>query len=195
MIRRALILLGIAGIAGLLAFPLRNAVYNAVIVPLAYVLWILGLWYHAVHQVIWWIVVIVFVSFVLIRSLLPGFKPAVRVPIKSKPVVGQVESLAVWVKRAERGIYFKWLVANRLGKIAHQILTHRETGKPRSVFDPLTGSDWDPNDRLQLYLESGLHKSFADFPHVNKPFSHPQQTPLDHDVNEVVEFLETQVKN
>ena len=195
MIRRVLILLGIAVIAGLLAFPLRSAVYNAIIVPLAYVLWVLGLWYHAVHQVIWWIVVIVFVSFVLIRSLLPGFKPVVKVPVKSKPVVGQVESLAVWVNRAERGIYFKWLIANRLGRIAHQILAHRETGKPRSVFDPLTGSDWDPNDGLQAYLESGLHGSFTDFPYANRPFSRPQKIPLDHDVNDAVGFLESQIKS
>lgn len=194
MIRRALIIAGIVALSGVLAFPLRDAVYDAVIVPLAYLFWILGLWYHAVHQVIWWIVIILFVSYVLIRSLLPGFKPTTKMPIKTKPVIGQVESLSSWMKKAEHGTYFKWLIANRLGKIAHQILAQRATGKERSFFDPLAGPDWKPDSALQSYLESGLHGSFADYPTPRKPFAQRVKTPLDQNVTDVVEFLESQVK-
>jgi len=193
--RRVFILLGIMVIAILLAFPLRAAVYQTVIVPVAYVLWVLGLAYHAVHQSIWWIVVIVFLLAYIVRSLFPKTRPVGRLNVKIKPITGQVETLAAYVKKAERGKYFQWLIANRLGKIAYQILSHRETGKTRSVFDPLAGSDWDPNDGLQSYLETGLHGSFVDYPHRNRLFSSPIRTPLDHDVNEVVEFLEARVGN
>ncbi len=193
--RRMFALLGIIGIALLLAFPLRGAVYEMVIVPVAYVLWILGLAYHAVHQSLWWIVLVAIVLAVIVRSLLPTPKPTGKWAIKTKPAIGQVEALAAWMKKSERGRYFKWLVANRLGKLGYQLLSQRETGKTRSVFDPLTGSDWNPGEGLQSYLETGLHGSFADFPHVNKPFSQPLKTPLDHDVNDAVEFLESQVEN
>jgi len=195
MTRRVLALVGIFGIAALLAFPLRTILYETVVVPVAYVLWVLGLIYHSVHQSIWWIVILVVVLMVLSRSLLPGFKPVTEILIRTKPVTGQVEELAAWMKRSQRGTYFKWLIANRLGKIAHQILSQRETGKQRSFFDPLAGADWNPDQNIKSYLESGLHKSFADFSQPNKFFPRPVLTPLDHDVNEVVEFLEVQVKN
>jgi hypothetical protein len=195
MTRRVLALMGILGIALLLAFPLRDAVYQAVIVPAAYVLWVLGLIYHSVHQSVWWIVVLLVVLVILSRSLLPGYKPAAKELVKMRPVAGQVEGFAGWMKRSQRGTYFKWLVANRLGKIAYQILVQRESGKQRSVFEPLTGTDWDPGDGLRSYLESGLHDSFADFSNPHKLFSRPVPTSLDHDVTKVVDFLESQVRD
>jgi hypothetical protein len=106
-----------------------------------------------------------------------------------------VEGLAIWLRKTERGTYFKWLVANRLGKLAYQILVHRESGRPRSVFTPLIGTDWEPSKDLQTYLETGLHGSFADFPNVKRPLGPPQKTVLDHDLKEAVEFLESQVEN
>ena len=172
-VQRILAMVGILGIAVLLAFPLRDAVYRMIIVPLAYVFWVLELVYHSVHQALWWTVALLFVLVVLSRSLLPQFKVRERIRLKTKPVVGQVESLADWIAKTERGTYFKWLIANRLGKIANQILENRSTGKQRSFFDPLTGPDWMPDSRVQSYLESGLHGSFADYPQKQRPFSPP----------------------
>jgi hypothetical protein len=106
-----------------------------------------------------------------------------------------VEGLAIWLRRAEKGIYFKWLVANRLGKLAYQMLVHRENGRPRSVFAPLLGNDWAPSKELQQYLETGLHGSFADFPSTAGRFTTPQHTPLDLNVLEAVDFLESQVES
>ena len=195
LMRRTLAFTGIVGVALILAFPLRDAVYGAVIVPVAYVLWVLGLVYHSLHQLFWWVVVTALVVVIIARSLSSEAKPAEWKPIKSKPIAGQVETLAGWMKKSERGRYFKWSVANRLGKIAYQLLSQRETGKARSVFDPLAGSDWNPGDGLQSYLETGLCGSFTDFPRENRPFSQPSKTPLDHDVNDAVAFLESQIGN
>lgn len=195
MIRRALAMLGIVVIAALLAFPLRYVIYDAVVVPIAYVLWVLRLIYHSVHESVWWIVILLLALVILFRSLLPGIKPAAKQVVKTKPTVGQVEGLAAWVKQSRRGIYFKWLIANRLGRIAYQILVQRETGRQRSVLEPLIGEDWEPGEELRTYLESGLHGSFADFPYSKRPFSQPMPTPLDHDMNEAIDFLELQVRH
>jgi hypothetical protein len=192
---RILALAGILGIAILLAFPLRDTVYEAVIVPLAYVLWILGLAYHSVHQALWWFAVLFFVLIIFSRSFLPRLKDRERAPLKARPSIGQVESLALWMKKAEKGIYFRWLIANRLGKIAYYILSQRDAGKSRSVFAPLAGADWDPQEQVQAYLETGLHGSFTDYPQPVKLFSPPVKTPLDVDVKDAVEFLESQLGN
>lgn len=191
--RRILALSGIALIAILLAFPLREAVYRMVIVPLAYVFWALGLWYHAVSQSLWWGAALFLVLFILARSLRPAGRVVERVRLKPRPALGQVEDLALWMKRTQRGIYFKWLIANRLGRIAHEILLQRLGGNPRSFFDPLTGPDWTPDEPVRRYLEAGLGGSFAEYPQKRRFFAKPVPTPLDYDVKAVVEFLEEQI--
>lgn len=191
-LRRSLALAGIVVIALLLAFPLRDAMYEAVIVPAAYALWFLGLLYRSVHQSVWWGLALLIVLVILARSLRSTGRIRERVRLKPRPVIGQVENLSAWVKRTDRGIYFKWLIANRLGKIAHEILLQRLGGRPRSYFDPLTGPDWTPDSSVQQYLEAGLKGSFADYPQKRWPFSKPASTPLDHDVKDVLEYLESQ---
>jgi hypothetical protein len=194
-LRRNLILSGIFIIALLIAFPLRDAAYEAVIIPAAYAWWILGLYYRAVDQSIWWFLALFLVLVALSRSLLPFGRFRQRRRLKPRPVRGQVEDLSVWVKRTERGIYFKWLIANRLGRVAHDVLTLRMGGKSRTFFEPLSGPDWAPDEGVEAYLESGLKGSFADYPQGRRFFSRPEPTPLDQDMNEVIEFLEEQVSN
>lgn len=193
--RRLLIVIGALIVAGLLAFPLRETIYESVVIPLAFIGWNLDLLYRSLSQQIWWWGVVFIVLFMLVYSLVPRPQFRRRAEAKSKPQLGQVETLAVWLRRAERGIYFKWLIANRLGKLGYQILLHRESGRPRSVFAPLVGDDWEPAKDLQTYFEIGLHGSFVEFPNVKRLFGAPQKTPLDYDVAEAVEFLESKVEN
>ena len=194
-IPRWLIMVLVLIIAALLAFPLRDTIYETVVIPLAFLGWEVGLLYRSLPQSIWWWLIIAIVIFMLAFSLLPKFQPTRRDQAKSKPKHGQVEDLAIWMGRAKSGIYFKWLIANRLGKLAYQILQHRESGRPRSVFAPLLGMDWEPAKELQKYLETGLHGSFSDFPTPRRPLAAPPKTPLDYEINKAIEFLESQVEN
>ncbi|MBK9926568.1 MAG: hypothetical protein IPP66_14935 [Anaerolineales bacterium] len=191
---RYLIMAGILAIALALAFPLRDTVYRVVIVPLAYMLWVLGLVYHSVSQLLWWFVVLVVVLMILSRSLVAQIKLDERTFLKPKPVVGQVESLSLSIKKAEKGIYFKWLIANRLGKLASRILSHHQTEKERLFFDPLAGPSWEPNPRVQAYLEAGLRGSFTHYS-PGGYFQRHTDNPMDHDIAEVIEYLEKQVEN
>jgi hypothetical protein len=193
--RRALILGAIVVIAAILAFPMRETIYNAVVIPAAFVGWELGLIYRSMPQIAWWWLVVIVIFVYLVYSAMPPLKPARKEAVKPKPRRGQVEDLAVWLGRTKSGIYFKWLVANRLGKLAYQILVHRESGRPRTVFQPLVGEDWQPSRELQDYLETGLHGSFSDYPSSKSPLAVQPRTPLDYDVRSAVEFLESQVEN
>lgn len=82
--QRIFAVIGILVMAILLAFPLRDAVFRIIIIPLAYVIWILGLVYHSVNQIIWWAVALLLVLVVISRSLLPQFKVADRIQLKTK---------------------------------------------------------------------------------------------------------------
>ena len=48
-------LIVIAVIAALLAFPFREAVYHLLVIPLAFLFWLLGLFYRSINQSLWWI--------------------------------------------------------------------------------------------------------------------------------------------
>lgn len=192
--RRWLIVIAALILAGLLAFPLREPIYRTIVIPVAFIVWNLNLLYRSFSQGAWWWGIIFLVFIMLIFSLVPQAQFRRREAAKPKSAQGQVESLAIWLKKAEQGVYFKWLIANRLGKLAYQILLQRESGRPRSVFVPLLGPDWEPPKDLQRYLETGLHGSFADFPAPGRLSPH-QSTPLDHSVVEAVDFLEAQVDN
>jgi hypothetical protein len=193
ILRRRLALVGIFVIAALLAFPLRETVYQLVVIPLSYLLWVLNILYLSLSQFMWWVVLLAVVVILLCQSLISEFRTARKPFILHREARGSVESLAASLQKAHRGVYFKWSVANRLGKLAYQILLLREHGKPRSVFAPLAGESWDAAPEIQRYLESGLQGSFAEFPNPGY-FVKPARTPLDQDVGEVVEFLESKVE-
>lgn len=194
MIRRALIIAGIVAISLVLAFPLRDAVYAAIIVPMAYIFWVLGLVYRSMHQSLWWGLATIVTLIILLRGIAPqtGWKRKEIEEVEVK--AGPVETFSALMDKSETGTYSKWMVANRVGKIAHFILAHRETGKDRSFFDPITGPGWEPSAEVQSYLEAGLQGSFADYPRKRRYFSQPVITPMDHDVDEVIAYLETQIE-
>ncbi|MEP7135132.1 MAG: hypothetical protein ABI904_09385 [Chloroflexota bacterium] len=182
---------GVIVIAALLAFPLREMVNELVLVPIAYLLFLLKLLYVSLDQAVWWVAAVFVVLVIIGQSLLPEIKPLKKLIPFAKHDRGNVETLALALDKSKKGTYFKWLIANRLGRLAYQILLQREHGKPRSVFAPLTSEGWDVSPEVQQYLEKGLHGSFADFPNRQwLNFAPPEKTPLDHDVAEVVEFLE-----
>lgn len=184
----------VVALALVLAFPLRDVMQRTVILPLAYLLWTLGVFYRAMPQVIWWVLVLLVVMLLILGSLAPGERYAQRVQLKRPLQQGQVEELAQSIRKTREGVYFKWLVANRLGRLAHKMLAQREGERNRSVFAPLVGVDWQPSSHLQKYLETGLHGSFSDYPASKRAGRAATSSPLDMDVEEAVIFLESQLE-
>lgn len=179
----------VLGLALVMAFPLRDWTQRTFITPLAVILWTLSLFYRSMPQLLWWVLDVMVVLVMLIGSLAPPeiFTPRDRNP--PKPLQGPVESLALSIQKTRDGAYFKWMVANRLGKLAYQMLIQREGDGRRSVFAPLVGADWTPSPQLQKYLEVGLHGSFAEYPDSERVMR-INGSPLDVEIHEAVEFLE-----
>jgi hypothetical protein len=184
---------GVLTLALALAFPLRDWTQRTVITPLAVILWVMNLFYRSMPQLLWWVLVVMVVIIMLIGSLAPPeiFTPRDR--NKSALLHGPVESLSLAIKKTREGPYFKWMIANRLGKLAYQMLVQREGGEKRSVFAPLVGADWQPSQALRKYLEVGLHGSFAEYP-VSEQSSRRGASPLDVEIQEAVEFLENRLE-
>jgi hypothetical protein len=194
-VRRWILATGIVLGAVLLAFPLRGVVNQLIVLPLAYLLYVLELLYLSIPQVVWWVAIVAVVLVTLGSSLLIETKSPKKPMEPGTRERGRVESLAAAMRKSRHGTYFKWLVANALGRLAYQILVQRDRGRLRSVFAPLDGDGWDPSPGVRDYLEKGFHGSFTDLPaHTWAGFVRREQTALDHDVAEVVEFLESKVE-
>jgi hypothetical protein len=197
MTRRRWFLAGVFLSAVIIAFILRDVVGQLVVVPIVYIWWLLHMYYSALPQFILWVILVVVVVFSAISSLVPEIRYKAVFQPAPKPVQGQIEVLVGWLNKSQRGgIYYKWLVANRLGKNAREILAQRD-GQPISKkFGQLNGRGWNPPQNIRDYLESGLNGSFADFPRsrfsLNKQTSKP--TPLDADPRQVIEYLENEME-
>jgi hypothetical protein len=192
--RRWLTLGGVGVITLILAFPLQDVIRKTVIIPLAYLWWALGVLYHSIPQIVVWILLIILISLVFMGSFASDRKRTRREDLKPVAPIGQIEGLAAGLVKSRRGTYYKWQVANRLGRLARDFLIQRGDRANTRDVSPLTGRDWQPSAPVDAYLDTGLRGSFADFPNHPWRFRPPEPTPLDIDVNEVVEFLESQIR-
>lgn len=175
------------------AFAFRKLIYQIVIVPLAYVWWFLGLYYHLLPQAVIWIVLIFLIVLTTLRGLL--FEIPIGRPryVKAKKSQGPVEALSVLIQKSSEGNYYKWSIANRLGRAARELIDQREGRKLKQKFTRLTNHrDWQPPQEVAAYLEAGINGSFADYP--RRTWSRSPQTPLDVDPQQVIEYLESELE-
>jgi len=193
--RRWIAMGGVVVIALILAFPLQDVIRKTVIVPLAYLWWALGVLYRSFPQAVVWILLIILIAFILLGSLSSNVKSVNRDENKQKSILGKVEGLAEGLVKMQRGNYYKWQIAHRLGRLARDFLIQRGDRTSTKDHSPLTGRDWHPSKAVDAYLEAGLNGSFADYPNPTWLFSSPQTTPLDLDVIEAVKYLESQMEN
>lgn len=192
---RLFVLLGALVLALVLAFALQDVIHDTVILPLAYLWWVLGLYYHTLPQIALWACLVLLVLLMFFGSLAPDIMRKRRVEKETKPIQGPVEGLAMSLEKARGGIYLKWQIAHRLGNLARDLLVQRGDRVNAKSLGPLVGRDWHPSQPVDEYLDVGLNGSFADYPNPPWPFGRPQVTPLDLEVDEAVEFLELQLES
>jgi energy-coupling factor transporter transmembrane protein EcfT len=181
---RRLVLAGMLIISLVLAFFLRDVIYIMVIVPLAYLLWLGKYYYSAIPQLFLWALLLVVIFITVIWNFVPETRPSQRKQLKRRSAEGQVEALAVWILKSRKGNYFKWQLANRLGRIARR-LAETSGQHTRSSSG---------NEAVDKYFDAGINNSFVDFPVPRNRFHRPPPTPLELDPKEAVDYLESQME-
>lgn len=192
---RRMIVLGAFLALLVLAYFLRDVVSKLIILPLFYLWWVIRLYYSMFPQFVVWAILVAFVLYFSVKSLIPEARPRPVGRIPLKPAEGQIKSLVSWLNKTHSGgSYYKWLVANRLGKTAREILSQRGEYDLSKKFEPLNGRDWKPSQEVRDYLDAGLGSSFADFPQSRWFWVKPKPTPLDLDPVQVIEYLEEEME-
>lgn len=180
-------------VAAALAYYLQDVVDALLFVPVSYLWWAINLLYQSVAQLVYWILLVVGVALMAFGSLYGRDRLSEAAKEDTLPLRGPLEATARQIARTGQGMYYKWLVANRMGKLARAILKFHN-GQDAIPHDELNGRGWNPSDKVAAYLMSGLTRTFADFPRRGW-LSRPQETPFDIDLDQVVTYLESQMEN
>jgi hypothetical protein len=179
------LVLGMLVISGVFGYLLRDVIYQVIIVPLAYVLWLLNFYYSALPQWLVWVIVLTLLLLVVVWNLVPETRPASRKEVIRRRMRGEVEALAIWIAKSQQGNYFKWQLANRLGRIARRL-------------DDLAGSGGrlpSSDAEVERYMDAGLNYSFVDFPTARNLLGGGRRTALDLDPRRAADYLESQMEN
>lgn len=194
MKRRLVVGIILLVILAALAYVMRESIERNVIQPLIYTWWVIGIYYDSIPQALTWIILVGVIVMIEIGSF------ATEIPLSDakretrKPVLGQVESLAGWFHRAPEGLYFKWLIAQRLGKLSREMNAFEARQPASSTREAPTGPGWDPPEEVAAYLESGLNGSFADYPRPRWWFQKSKPTPLDLDPATAIDYIESNLE-
>ncbi len=194
MRKRWLTLTAALALAGVLAFSLQDVILRVLIIPTAYLGWLVGIYYHTLPQILIWALAVSVIILMMVDSLIPagGLPSHKRTPTISTR--GNLASLTDWIVKAPGGVYYKWLIANRLGRIARETLDQRDVRASLPGQGALQGKDWSPSEAIRSYLEAGLNGSFADYPRESWPWKRQESSPLDLDPQEVIAYLESQME-
>ena len=190
-------LLPLAGglvIAGILAFFLQDVIRRDVVTPLAYLLWALELVYSIIPQIVLWILLVVGMFLITLSSLANLLPAGRRFEQSARPPKGPLESLAVGIANTREGLYYKWVIANRLGRLEREISGSRADQLRSDGIGGVETAKKSAPAAVRSYLNAGLNESFVDYPAPALPFRRRTPTPFDLDVGEAVEYLESKVE-
>jgi len=179
-------------IAAAIAYFLKDLIHEVLLMPISYLWYLINLMYLSVAQIVLWFVLVVIFALVGFGSLYGKLGSPEGSEEDLLPQYGPVGVAARQITRSREGIYYKWLIANRLGKLARSVVMQRG-GRDRVVTDELFGPEWQPPVDVQAYLESGLNLTFADFPRRRLLRRRPD-TPLDINVEKVLTYIDSQVE-
>lgn len=183
--RRLLLMIAMLVVAAVLASFMRDVIYQTVVLPLAYLWWLFKFYYFFLPQLLLWILLLVGLFVIILSNFVPTPRTGRRNESKHRITRGQVEEMARLLARAHKGNYFKWQIANRLGRIARGF---SEMPDGQSRIDVR-------NEAVEKYLEAGVATSFVDYPRPAHLFQHPAPTILDSNPKDAVDYLESQLES
>src|SRR5262245_66153 len=179
---------------GLLALIVSGGVREFIVIPLLLLLWIIQVAYESIPQVVLWIGFLAIAGLIAWKSLAepPAVLPAHPVaPARRTPV-------AFWAgmfQRAADDRYARWLLAQRLGQFALELLAGQDERAARGMWQFLRGDSRDIPPAVRAYLQAGanMYRPLPPFWRRWWPCGarvEMRADPLDLDPAEVVRYLD-----
>jgi len=179
-----------------LAVIFRDFVRQAIVNPLAQLVWTAGLFLDSLPQALIWIVLLLIVTILAVGSALA------RPPGRWKRVApeatrrGQVEALARRIELARRSYYFRWHLAQRLHDLAIEAVAARQRLSHDEARQQLHDGALDVPRAVRDYLRADM--AMGATPHrfsVRRLLRRSISTsPLDLAPEQIIQFIEAQME-
>jgi hypothetical protein len=176
----------------LLALFVQGFVRSSLLVPTMYLLWIARSFLSSISELTYWNLLSAGLALAALISLAGTWGLLRRKRRQIYRQQGPIELVADNIINMKRGVYYKWLVAHQLGTLARALLVEQE-GEDNVPQRKLLGRDWGPPEAVQNYLEAGLERWVVFYPQ-RRFFLPPPSTPLDADLDAVIEYLESRME-
>ncbi|RPI87871.1 MAG: hypothetical protein EHM41_03460 [Chloroflexi bacterium] len=191
MSKRLAIAGGLLIILALTSLCLQSFILDVIIVPVIYTWYSIRLFLQSVPGATYWTMLVAAAALIFFISILLRMRLPDRRKRDDPPVRGQVEVTAGYIRSARKGVFSKWLLANRLVELARAIMKQR--GVEVFNMNDLRGTDWDPPQNIRAYFEAGANRYFMQVPR-RRLFARLRKTPFEVDINEVIDYLESKMK-
>lgn len=155
---RRLLVIGLGICAAVLAYFLRDAINDNLIVPAAYLWWRIEIYFKTFPEDIWFRLAAVIVSLIAYATLFGGNQSSsddARRDVQLLP--GPVEELNVWLRQSRHRSYYRRLVARKLARLAQAFFLQRD----KKNEGALKRLDWDPSIAVESYFRYGLKGSLG----------------------------------
>lgn len=180
-------------VSALLAPFLWKAINALIIEPAVYYWWRVRRLIQFAPQSFYWYFWIGGMGLVTIITLLRYFRKRGRGNLLTFVREGQLSTLARSISRAEKSHYTKWLLANRLATISLNLIKHG-SGPSQTITYKFPEDGWSPPEIIKNYLDAGLDNSHMSLRAKRGWFKPKETSPLDADLNQVIEFIESQME-
>jgi|CXWL01.1.fsa_nt_gi hypothetical protein len=172
-------------LVAILIFPMRRAVAGAVVQFAAYLVWSVNIFGRTIPQQVLWLFLLILILYIAVGSFYGKRYREESSSEETVAVVGAVEAMAGYIEERHRGVYFKWQIAHLLAKIQQTIQETASRGTLNRF--PL------PSDSVRAFLDAGLNTTYADYAPNGLTLKNIS-TPLDIELEQVVDYLEEQME-
>jgi hypothetical protein len=164
----------------------RKMVVGTIVRVAAYIVWSVNTTGQVIPQQILWIFLLLLIMYIAVGSFYGKRSEGGSARINASPLVGPVEMRTKWIEEGYRGTYFKWQIANLLGKV-HQSIQESASRGTSGPMPPKVPP------QVQAYLDAGVNTTYADYSSPGL-FQKTEPTPLDIPLEQVVAYLEEQLE-
>jgi hypothetical protein len=146
---------------GLVLFYLvDDFVVNIIILPLMKVVWFLSLIVQSLPQAVIWIVSVLVLLIITIASLTKGEKTAKTFYRMSRANTGSVELWARLIENAQRSVYSKWRLAQKLKRLTWKLLSPIDN--QQTINYDLSGVELPEEIRVYYEAQHPFNRSFRE---------------------------------
>jgi len=169
----------------------RTFVREIIVIPILYVFWIGRFLFLTIPQTLLWNVFFAIFLLIMAVGLIERKKPNPKKMNIKEDYPGRIEEWARLISKASQHNYFKWRLAQRLQKVTLRAIAHNRGQTVKQTRWQLREGSLNLPSDLHAYFLASVQSLSHLSPQKRFFATRPKPSPLDLDLNRVIQFLDT----